>query len=263
MAVENKRMQQRYGTYSQFQTDKVNLLPNEFASVTADDPNTTSGKALYFNSESGEPNRLLTDEDKTALDSAISTASQTANSAQSGVTTLQSNVYNLQTTVSQHTTAINSLNTEMPNKIEQEDLTQYAYSKSESQALINSSLSRYYTANDVDERLSFGFEEIQTSRFAGKPCYSWVRLGFNITSPQRIWGVCLMTIDSPICTGDDTTLSIPLPFSPARTIAVPINVGNQTFLYELEAGADTLDITGISVGDTVSTTFAYRIGIGG
>lgn len=81
MAIENKRMQQRYGTYTQFDADKSNLLPHEFASVTANDPNTTSGKALYFYSGSGEPNRLLTDEDKTSIDSGITSAANNATEA--------------------------------------------------------------------------------------------------------------------------------------------------------------------------------------
>ena len=49
MSTEYKRMQQRYGDYDGFDDDKGNLLPCEFASVNADDPNTSDGKALYFN----------------------------------------------------------------------------------------------------------------------------------------------------------------------------------------------------------------------
>ena len=63
MSMESKRMRQRYGTYEQFQTDKVNLFPNEFASVTSGDVNTSNGKALYFNFGSDECQRILTDED--------------------------------------------------------------------------------------------------------------------------------------------------------------------------------------------------------
>lgn len=56
MAIEKKRMQQRYGTYDQFQ--KENLLPHEFASVTSGDPNTSDGKGLYFGYGSGDVKRI-------------------------------------------------------------------------------------------------------------------------------------------------------------------------------------------------------------
>ena len=58
MAIEKKRMQQRYGTYDQFQAEKENLLPNEFASVTSGDPNTSDGKGLYFGYGSGNVKRI-------------------------------------------------------------------------------------------------------------------------------------------------------------------------------------------------------------
>ena len=64
MAIEKKRMQQRYGTYQQFQDNINNLLPNEFASVVSDDPNTDSGEGLYFQCGSNIPKRILTEEDK-------------------------------------------------------------------------------------------------------------------------------------------------------------------------------------------------------
>ena len=58
MAIEKKRMQQRYGTYDQFQAEKENLLPNEFASITSGDPNTSDGKGLYFGYGSGNVKRI-------------------------------------------------------------------------------------------------------------------------------------------------------------------------------------------------------------
>ena len=64
MAIEKKRMQQRYGTYQQFQNNINNLLPNEFASVVSGDPNTDSGEGLYFQCGSNTPRRILTEEDK-------------------------------------------------------------------------------------------------------------------------------------------------------------------------------------------------------
>lgn len=231
MAVENKRMQQRYGTYSQFQADKTNLLPNEFASVTANDPNTTSGKALYFNPESGEPNRLLTDEDKSAIDANVSQAVQDAAMAVHTAESLQ--------------IAMNIFQQQLQRKIEMPAVENYAYSKD--------------TVNDM---LSYGSEEIPTLRFAGNPYYSWVKLGFTAVEGQPVGGVCLMVIDSPACTGNDTTLSVPLPFPPAQAMKIPIAVGNQTALYDIAAGEDYFDITGIETNDKVSGVFAYRIGVG-
>ena len=232
MSLEYKRMQQRYGTYSQFQTDKTNLLPNEFASVVSGDPNTLSGKALYFNSESGEPNRLLTDEDKSAIDANVSQAVQDASAAVHATESLQ--------------IAMNIFQQQLQRKIEMPAVENYAYSKD--------------TVNDM---LSYGSEEIPTLRFAGKPYYSWVKLGFKEVEGQPVGGVCLMVIDSPVCTGDDTTLSVPLPFPPAQAMKISITVGNQTALYDIAAGEDSFDITGIETNDKVSGVFAYRIGVGG
>ena len=247
MAVENKRMQQRYGTYSQFQADKSNLLPNEFASVTANDPNTTSGKALYFNPESGEPNRLLTDEDKSAIDANVSQAVQDAAMAVHTTESLQ--------------IAMNIFQQQLQRKIEMPAVENYAYSKEGTQHLLQLVLSNYYTAYMINDMLSYGSEEITTLRFAGKPYYSWLKLGFKAVEEQHVGGVCLMVIDSPVCTGDDTTLSVPLPFPPAQAMKIPIVVGNQTTLYDIAAGEDSFDITGIGTNDKVSGVFAYRIGV--
>lgn len=215
MAVENKRIQQRYGTYSQFQTDKSNLLPNEFASVTADDPNTLSGKGLYFHSESGEPNRILTDEDKVELDSNITQAMQDASTA-----------------------------------------------KTTAQNLENYVLSNFYTSYIINDMLSFNQGEIKSPRFAGYPHYFWVKLGFQTIDEQRVGGVCLMVIDSPVCTSNNYTLTVPLPFNPEADMKIPFTVGNRTVLCDINAGINTLDIPNIMTGEKVSGVFAYRISIG-
>ena len=122
MAIENKRMQQRYGTYTQFDADKSNLLPHEFASVTANDPNTTSGKALYFYSGSGEPNRLLTDEDKTSIDSGITSAANNAAEALNTTSSLQVGLNNLQSTVQSQGSRIYSIEAVIDDKVEMDDV---------------------------------------------------------------------------------------------------------------------------------------------
>lgn len=58
MAVEYKRMQQRVGTYAQYETYKDKILPNEFIAVTSGYPSTPSGTALLFKNGTNEPRRL-------------------------------------------------------------------------------------------------------------------------------------------------------------------------------------------------------------
>ena len=67
MAVENKRMQQRHGTYAQFQSEISDFLPYEFINVSSGDPNSSDGKSLYYQPDTGNPKRILTDTDDTAL----------------------------------------------------------------------------------------------------------------------------------------------------------------------------------------------------
>lgn len=66
MAIENKRMQQRYGTYEQFMAHQDEFLPNEIESVTSGDPNTADGKAVYYAFGPGDTKRLMTAEDAAA-----------------------------------------------------------------------------------------------------------------------------------------------------------------------------------------------------
>lgn len=63
MAIENKRMQQRNGTYEGFISDTKNMLSNEFQSVESGDPNTDDGKALYFAFDADNIKRIMTSED--------------------------------------------------------------------------------------------------------------------------------------------------------------------------------------------------------
>lgn len=266
MAVESKRMQQRYGTYSQFEDDISNLLPHEFASVTSGDPHTTSGKGLYFKSTSGDPNRILTDEDKDNIDTDIQ-------QLQTNVGTLQSTVTIQGNNISQHTTNLATLNlamhnanqrigtleTAMPNKLEQSDMEEYAYSKSTTTNLIAQALSNYYPSSTIDNMLSFGFGQISNSRFAGSPHYAWVKLGFKTVSNQAVGGICGMAIDSPLCTGSNTTLTVPLPFPPATDIKIPVIVGSTQIMCDISANAQSFDITGIQNGDKVSAMIGYRI----
>lgn len=67
MAIEKKRMQQRYGTFEQYTADKNNLLPNEFASVTSGDISSTDGTALYFKSGIKDPIKVITANDNTFI----------------------------------------------------------------------------------------------------------------------------------------------------------------------------------------------------
>lgn len=67
MAIEKKRMQQRYGTFEQYTADKNNLLPNEFASVTSGDTSSTDGTALYFKPGTKDPIKVITANDNTFI----------------------------------------------------------------------------------------------------------------------------------------------------------------------------------------------------
>lgn len=67
MAIDKKRMQQRYGTFEQYTADKNNLLPNEFASVTSGDTSSTDGTALYFKSGTKDPIKVITENDNTFI----------------------------------------------------------------------------------------------------------------------------------------------------------------------------------------------------
>lgn len=67
MAIEKKRIQQRYGTFEQYTADKNNLLPNEFASVTSGDTSSTDGTALYFKSGTKDPIKVITENDNTFI----------------------------------------------------------------------------------------------------------------------------------------------------------------------------------------------------
>lgn len=67
MAIDKKRMQQRYGTFEQYTADKNNLLPNEFASVTSGDTSSTDGTALYFKSGTKDPIKVITKNDNTFI----------------------------------------------------------------------------------------------------------------------------------------------------------------------------------------------------
>lgn len=67
MAIEKKRMQQRYGTFEQYTADKNNLLPNEFASVISGDTSSTDGTALYFKSGTKDLVKVITANDNTFI----------------------------------------------------------------------------------------------------------------------------------------------------------------------------------------------------
>lgn len=67
MAIDKKRMQQRYGTFEQYTADKNNLLPNEFASVISGDTSSTDGTALYFKSGTKDPVKVITANDNTFI----------------------------------------------------------------------------------------------------------------------------------------------------------------------------------------------------
>lgn len=95
MAIENKRMVQRHGTYNSFLSEDGTYLPNEFQAVDSGDPRSGTGKGLYFAFDAGTAEQLATYENVQALVSeasedlqdeflsAVNTATNNANKATS------------------------------------------------------------------------------------------------------------------------------------------------------------------------------------
>lgn len=60
MAIEKKRMQQRYGSYAEFIAEKGRYLVGEFQTVRTGDPNSGTGRGLYMAFEPGVAEQLMT-----------------------------------------------------------------------------------------------------------------------------------------------------------------------------------------------------------
>lgn len=60
MAIEKKRMQQRYGSYAEFIAEKGRYLVGEFQTVRTGDPNSGTGRGLYMAFEPGVSEQLMT-----------------------------------------------------------------------------------------------------------------------------------------------------------------------------------------------------------
>ena len=60
MAIENKRMQQRHGTYSKFVADKGKYIPGEFQVVQSNDPNSGTGKGIYIAMDASNCEQMAT-----------------------------------------------------------------------------------------------------------------------------------------------------------------------------------------------------------
>ena len=60
MAIEKKRMQQRYGSYAEFIAEKGRYLVGEFQAVRTGDPNSGTGRGLYMAFEPGVAEQLMT-----------------------------------------------------------------------------------------------------------------------------------------------------------------------------------------------------------
>lgn len=60
MAIEKKRMQQRYGSYAEFIAEKGRYLVGELQTVRTGDPNSGTGRGLYMAFEPGVAEQLMT-----------------------------------------------------------------------------------------------------------------------------------------------------------------------------------------------------------
>lgn len=83
LAIENKRMQQRSGTFAQYQDNQSSVLPNELIVVTSGDPNTTDEKAAYLKIGTTTQKRIVFSDELTATNSNVSTLTTDVTSLQS------------------------------------------------------------------------------------------------------------------------------------------------------------------------------------
>lgn len=83
MAIENKRMQQRSGTFTQYQDNQSSVLPNELIVVTSGDPNTTDEKAAYLKIGTTTQKRIVFSDELTATNNNVSTLTTDVTSLQS------------------------------------------------------------------------------------------------------------------------------------------------------------------------------------
>ena len=130
--AQNTRMQQRYGTYSQFLADKNNLLPHEFASIASGDPNTSDGKSLNFAFGPGDTKRLMTAEDaqdeiRAAASQATADAEESAQKAQDYYNKIAPAVENAKDELDNYTDALKGTipldYTELSEKVQQMEIT--------------------------------------------------------------------------------------------------------------------------------------------
>ena len=129
--AQNTRMQQRYGTYSQFLADKNNLLPHELASVASGDPNTADGKSLNFAFAPGDTKRLMTAEDaqdeiQAAASQATADAEESAQKAQDYYNKIAPAVENAKDELDNYTDALKGTipldYTELSEKVQQMEI---------------------------------------------------------------------------------------------------------------------------------------------
>ncbi len=87
LAIENKRMQQRSGTFTQYQDNQSSVLPNELIVVTSDDPNTTDGKTAYLKIGTTTQKRIVFSDELKATNDNVSTLTTDVTSLQSQLST--------------------------------------------------------------------------------------------------------------------------------------------------------------------------------
>lgn len=83
MAIENKRMQQRSGTFTQYQDNQSSVLPNELIVVTSGDRHTTDGKTAYLKIGTTTQKRIVFGDELKATNDNVSTLTTAVISLQS------------------------------------------------------------------------------------------------------------------------------------------------------------------------------------
>ena len=83
MAIENKRMQQRSGTFTQYQDNQSSVLPNELIVITSGDRHTKDGTTAYLKIGTTTQKRIVFSDELEATNDNVSTLTAAVISLQS------------------------------------------------------------------------------------------------------------------------------------------------------------------------------------
>lgn len=168
MAIENKRMVQRHGTYNSFLAEDGTYLPNEFQAVDSGDPRSGTGKGLYFAFDAGTAEQLATYENVQALVnnasedlqaeflSAVNTATNNANKATSSANNAASSANTAANRANQAAEAVEGATSAVINDNKASTATTYSSVK------IDQKISGMLDNDNVSENTTFSSSKMTT-----------------------------------------------------------------------------------------------------